>query len=211
MNASATSDFSPPDSSDRRLLDLPGGRDLDLDARLGLLARSLRRRARPPSGGSSPRDHGARPVALDQPQLPAAAGEQVLHDVLEVPRGGLEGLLEALADAPVGLRDQALELGQRGLQVGALLLELLHVGDRLVVLLLGQRVDRAELLAPAGQALDARDERLALLVRQRLGGGLGVEAERRGDRGQLALDLGGRVAHLLRRHLGARDAPRWRP
>jgi hypothetical protein len=93
-------------------------------------------------------------VRLDEPEAPAAAREEVRHDVLEVARGGLEGLLEALADAAVGLLDEALELGQGGLEVGALRLELLDVLDGLLVLLLGERVDRSELLAAAGEAVD---------------------------------------------------------
>jgi hypothetical protein len=89
----------------------------------------------------------------------------VLDDVLEVLGRRRERLLERLADAAVGLLDEALELGERRLEVAALGLELLDVRDRLLVLLLGERVDRAELLAPALQALDAGEQRLALLGR----------------------------------------------
>src|SRR3712207_7627339 len=49
-------------------------------------------------------------------------------------------------------------LFRSGLEVLALGLELLDVRERVLVLLLGQRVDRAELLAPALQALDALAE-----------------------------------------------------
>ena len=58
------------------------------------------------------------------------------------------------------------ELAQRGLQVVALAFELLDVLQRLLVLLLGERVDRAELLAAALQALDAGVQRGALAVRR---------------------------------------------
>ena len=53
------------------------------------------------------------------------------------------------------------------------------------------------------EALDALSERLALLVGQRLGGGLGLEAEAAGDAGQVALGVGRGVAHLLCGDLGA--------
>ena len=206
MKASATSDFSPPDSSDRRLVDLPAGRHLDLHAGLGLLLLVAARRRGVLGVGRllAARCTGARALALHQPQAAAAAREQVLDDLLEVLRRRLEGLLEALADALVGLGDQALQLGERRLQVAALLLELLDVGDGLVVLLLGQRVDRAELLAPPGEALDARVERLALLVAAAArSAGSASSPSRPASVGQLALDLGGRVAHLLGGDLGA--------
>src|SRR4051812_26729806 len=88
--------------------------------------------------------------------------------VLEVVRGRLERGLEALTDAAVGLLDQPLELGHGGLEGAALCLELLHVRARLVVPLLGERVDRTELLAPAGEALDAGLQVGSMLVLQRL-------------------------------------------
>ena len=91
---------------------------------------------------------GPAPV-VDQAQAPAAAREQVLDQLLEVALGGLERLLEGRVDLAVGLADQALELRERRLEVGALGLEALDVLERLLVLALGQRVDRAELLAPA--------------------------------------------------------------
>jgi len=43
------------------------------------------------------------------------------------------------------------------------------VGDGLGVLVLGQRIDRAELLAPALQALHATEQRARLLLIQGLG------------------------------------------
>ena len=55
-------------------------------------------------------------------------------------------------------RIRPLQLAQRGLQVLALAFELLDVLERLRVFGLGERVDRAELLAPALQAFDAREQ-----------------------------------------------------
>ena len=101
----------------------------------------------------------------------------MLDHFLEVPRRGLEGLLERLADAAVGFLDQPLELRERALEVRALGLELLDVRHRLLVLPGGQGVDRAELLTPAGKPLDSGEQRLALLPGERLGGGLRLEAE----------------------------------
>ena len=129
----------------------------------------------------------------------------MLDDFLEVARRRLEGLLEALPDLAVGLPDQPLQLREGGLEVLALRFELLDVGNGLLVLLGGERIDRTELLAPALEALDARAQGLALLLRQRLLGGLRLEAQPLRQLPQLALGLGGRVAHLLRRHLGGRD------
>ena len=102
-------------------------------------------------------EHARRPVALgDEAQATAAAGEQLAGQLLEVACGGLEGLLERLADLAVGVGDQLLELAQRRLEIGALALELLDVLDRLGVLLLRERVDRAELLAAPRESLDPR-------------------------------------------------------
>ena len=96
------------------------------------------------------------------------------------------------------------ELGQGGLEVAALALELLHVGHGLVVLALGQRVDGTELLAAALEALDAGTQGLALVVGQLLIRRLGSEPELRGELVELALGVGGGVAHLLRGHLRRR-------
>ena len=72
-------------------------------------------------------------------------------------------------DLAVGVADHGAQLAQRGLEVGAAALELLDVRERLGVLVLRERVDGPELLAPALQALDARDQRLLLLGVERLG------------------------------------------
>ena len=145
---------------------LARGRDLDLDAHL-VLGRLLfldRLLVLVVVGAA---EHRARAgVLADEPQRAAAAREEVADDLLEVLGRGLERLLERLLDAAVGVPDQAGELAQRGLQVVALALELLDVLQRLLVLLLGQRVDRAELLAAALQALDPGVELRALAVRR---------------------------------------------
>src|SRR5204862_3409046 len=86
--------------------------------------------------------------------------------------------LEALTNAPVGVTDQALELRERGLEVLALSLELLDVLDGLLILALGERVDRADPLAAALQALEAQLDLLALIARQRLVWRLGAEPAR---------------------------------
>ena len=172
---------------------------LGLGRELGVLAGAL-------VAGVAAAEHRPRAgVLADEPQAPATAREQLLGDLLEVARGGLEGLLERLADAPVGVADQALELAHRGLEVLALGLQLLDVGDRLLVLALGERVDRAELLAAAAQALDPRLEVGARDVVQLLLGRRGLEPELLGQPAQLAPGVGRAVARLLRAHLAARD------
>ena len=71
--------------------------------------------ARLVASGALAADHRARRLlgAAPAAAAPRPPGNRCCDHLLEVPRGGLEGLLEALADAPVGLLDQALELGQR--------------------------------------------------------------------------------------------------
>ena len=108
-------------------------------------------------------------------------------------------------DLTVGFADHRPQLAQRRLQVGAALLELLDVGDRLGVLLAGQRIDRPELLAAAGQALQTRPQSLLLLLAQRLGAPPARAAAPGARRPrQLLLGLGGLVAQALSGHLGAR-------
>ena len=82
------------------------------------------------------------------------------------------------------------------------------MGNGLGVLVLGQRVDRPELLATASEPLDAGLEVGANLVAQRrLGRHAGgfVHAEPLEDLGQLAARLRGAVPQLLGAHLGAGD------
>ena len=158
MNASATSDFSPPESSDRRFVDLPAGVTSISTPASGCSSSSA-------SAGSGASPVGQRLAADHRPRAhsswtsrsrPRPPGNRCCDDVLEVLRRGLEGLLERLADAAVGLLDQPLELRERALEVVALRLELLDVRDGLLVLPLGERVHRAELLAAAHQPLHAR-------------------------------------------------------
>ena len=129
-------------------------------------------------------------------------------DVLEVARRGVERLLEALADPAVCLADQAAQLGERGLQVGALLLELLDVCHRLLVLARRERVDRAELLPAPGEALYARLELREPRLFQRLGerrGRRGVQAKSLHDPVQVGVPLRRGVARLLRADLRGCD------
>src|SRR3712207_3382833 len=93
-------------------------------------------------------------VLPHEPEPAAATREELGGELLEVLGGGGERLLERLADPAVGVPDQALQLAHRGLEVFALALELLDVGNCLLVLALGARVDRPELLAAAAQPLD---------------------------------------------------------
>jgi len=74
------------------------------------------------------------------------------------------------------------------------------------VLALGERVHRAELLAPPRQALDAGGQCVPLLLVERLLRGLRAQFEPAGQLAELGLRLGGVVAHLLGRHLGRRHA-----
>ena len=67
----------------------------------------------------------------------------------------------------------------------------------LFVLALRERVHRPELLAAPGESLDAREQRIALIARERLLGGLRREAKPAGDLRELALGVRGGVAHLL--------------
>ena len=191
---------------------LARGRDLDLDAHLVvravadvLLVVGLGRRGSPRRPRRAAEDGARAGVLAHEPQVAAAAREEVADDLLEVLRRGGEGLLEGLLDAAVRVADQLLELPQRGLQVVALAFELLDVLERLLVLLLRERVDRAELVAAALQALDAGVQRRALVVGQRLVGRLGLQAELGRQAGELLLGVLGVVARPLRRDLAARD------
>src|SRR4051812_27318891 len=140
---------------------------------------------------------------MDEAQPAAAAGEELCRHLLEVARGGREGLLERVADALVRVPDQGLELAQRGLEVLALALELLDVRDRLGVFLLGERVDRPELLATPAQPLDPTLELRALVREQRLVARLRIEPELLGHGRELARALGRPIACLLRPDLAA--------
>jgi hypothetical protein len=144
---------------------LAGRRDLDLDPQqillggqlavglfpLPLLRRRLGVDALRRSGLAA--EHARGSLALGhEPQPPAAAGKQLGGQLLERAGGGIERLLKRRLDLAVGIGDQLLELSQRGLQVATLGLELLDVGHGFGVLLLRERVDRAELLSAARHA-----------------------------------------------------------
>src|SRR5215212_5149364 len=75
------------------------------------------------------------------------------------------------------------------------------MGDRLVVLLLGKRIDRAKRLTATGEPFDPRLELELALGVQWLIGSLRCEAELRSDVVELVLCLGRRVAYLLRCNL----------
>ena len=151
-NASAVIDFSPPESSVRRFVALPAG-VISISTPMPSSSRPPPRPRLPPrpprsaprpAARASRRRRRARGAARRRGARAAAApaaGEQLLGDLLEVLRRSRERLLERVADALVGVADQALELAHRRLQVLALALELLDVLDRLRVLLLGERVD----------------------------------------------------------------------
>ena len=124
--ASATSDFSPPESSDSRRVDLPSGVTSISTPQCSSLgapksSASSSAAASLPSSDAVPvrrgRGLGRR---VDLPQLPAAAGEELGHHLLEVARGRLEGLLERLRDLLVRSPDQRLQLGEGLLGVLAL-------------------------------------------------------------------------------------------
>src|SRR4051812_31965930 len=126
-------------------------------------------------------------------------------DLLEVLRRRREGLLEGLLDPAIRVADQPLELAQRNLEVVAPALELLDVLEGLLVLLLRERVDRAELVAAALQALEPRVERLALAAGQRGGRRRRLEAELAREAREVLLRRLGLVAGALGRDLAARD------
>jgi hypothetical protein len=88
----------------------------------------------------------------------------MLHELLEVALGRLEGVLEGRLDLGVGLADQAGQLPERALEVGALCFELLDVLERLGVLALRKRVDGAELLATTRKPLELELDLIALVV-----------------------------------------------
>ncbi len=120
----------------------------------------------------------------------------MLDHLLEVLRGRLEGLLEGALDLTVDVADQRLQLAHAALGVLALGLQRLDVVARLLVLLLGQRVDRADLGAAALQPLQPAVDFGALLVAQRLLGRGDLLAESLGDRGQLLGGLGAAIAEV---------------
>src|SRR4051794_26140804 len=99
-----------------------------------------------------------------QPALPAR--EELRHHLLEAARRRLERLLEGRGDLPVGPADQGAQLRDRPLEVLPLLGEVGDVLAGLLVLPLGQRIDRSDLLPVALQPLQSRLDGLALLLRK---------------------------------------------
>ena len=73
------------------------------------------------------------------------------------------------------------------------------------VLLLGERVDRAELLAAPGEPVQARLQSLAGLIVERLLGRGWLELEPLGDAAQLRLGVIDLVAHPLSADLERRE------
>ena len=148
MNAIAVIDFSPPESSDRRFIDLPAGvisistprsssgSPSSLAASASAAASSAARWA-PSSPGSAPPSTARGPLSSrTRRSRPRPPGKSCAASSSKLLRGGLEGLLEGVADLAVGVADQRTQLAQRRLEVDAVRLELIDVGDRLRVLLL---------------------------------------------------------------------------
>ena len=124
--------------------------------------------------------------------MPGDLGKLLLHRVERLGEAALDRVGELLAEL--------LELGEALLEVDALRGELLETHLLGLVLLLRERIDRAERLAAALEALDRRGERVAIVSFRRLvrAGGLeaaarfvGFGAEPRG----LDLDAGGGLRH----------------
>ena len=113
--------------------------------------------------------------------------------------------MEGAVDLAVGLGDQACQLGERLLEVLALLGELADVRQRLLVLALGERVDRAQLLAPAPKALEAALDLLALGVADRRRSRLQLTTEHAPKALQLGTRLLAAIAKLRRADLGVGD------
>ena len=136
-------------------------------------------------------------LGVGQHTAPAAAREERADDLVEALLHLREGRLEALADLAREAADDALELAHRRRQVVDLRAHVVEALALLLELLLGQRVDGAELAPAALQALDARRQARELLGRQRLDGV---------DRGQAVLlrELGGPRPQLGQALLGVR-------
>jgi hypothetical protein len=97
------------------------------------------------------------------------------------------GLLEGRRDLPVSSPDQGTELADGLVEVLALLRQVGDVLARFGVFALGERVDRADLLAVAIQPGELGLDRLALLAAQGLGSGGELFAQR--GRKPLQLDV----------------------
>ena len=115
-------------------------------------------------------------------------------------------LVEALGDRGGEVADQPAQLAQRPLEVGDLLAGLVVAAPRLLVLLLGERVDRAELLAAALEPLDLVRERGLLVGRQRLDALDRRRAGALGDLGPAAHELAEALLGVRALDLERRDA-----
>src|SRR5262249_54870897 len=141
-------------------------------------------------------------LGVDEREPALAAREERAGDVGEVARDGLEGLGEPRVDGLGQLGAQLLELGEAALDVLALLDE--AVQALLLALLVGlrERVDLAELLAAAFEALRALGEGVAVVALRRLGVDLGEATAGVGEAGAEAgvsdLRGGGALARLGR-------------
>ena len=154
----------------------------------------------PGSGGSAGASLGSRLVdrlGVGQHTAAATAREERPDDLVEALLHLRERRREALADLAREAADDALELAHGGRQVVDLRAHVVEPLALLLQLLLGQRVDGAELAAAALEPLDARREARQLLGRQRLDGV---------DRGQAVLlgQLGGARPQLGEPLLGVR-------
>ena len=196
----AASAFSPPESRLRLLGSLPGRLDLERDA-LG--------------AGSDPSAVGlALTVALlqvvgvarahvDELEHAPASGEQHLDHVLEVHPGRFEDLGERHLDVTVEVGDHRAQLGQRSLEVAALLAQEVGPFRLLPVLLLGQRIDRADALAAPLQQLHCHRE-LGPFSAGEVFGLQGARAQVPAPEfGQCPFALLGLVAQVRERHLHA--------
>ena len=203
MNASATSDFSPPESSDRRLVDLPAG--VTSTSTPGSAApvpppRARVRRA-PSPAGLAPRPGAGPSRACTSRSRPRPPGNRcaTTSSKFLAAASKVSSKLSRMRRSVSLIRPSS---SASALEVLALGLELLDVGDRLLVLLRGERVHRAELLAAARCSRSIpRRQRSRRSSSSTLGGGSGSRP-RRPATSQVALGLGGGVAHLLGGHLG---------
>src|SRR5260221_7713649 len=114
----------------------------------------------------------------------------MLDHLLEVLRRRLEGLLESALDLAVDVADPRPQLAHAPLGVLALSLQRLDLLASLLVLLLGQRVDRPDLRPTALQPLQSAVDVGALLLVQRLLRLTDLLAQTLGDRRQLLCRLG---------------------
>src|SRR5918999_87763 len=94
MKASATSDFSPPDRSDRRLVALPGGvTSISTPASGCSSSSSAGSGASPSGGGSPPPPRGGPPSSCPGPSGPGAGPARQLVQLALGVRGGVAHLL----------------------------------------------------------------------------------------------------------------------